>query len=1601
MNKSILRLLAALVFLLPGSITLAQIQQRCILQIDRFEDLTDRPVFQVVFDQVLRIEQTFEFDINTVVPSEQSGLRFGLSSAPSGMTIDPSTGLVRWDPDRLQVGVVSATVLVEDPQGLRNRRTFCIEVIDDSAAPLITPIDNFTLRVGQTLAVQAEATDPDPGDTVTFSLDHAPSGMTIDAQSGLIEWTPVASDLGQNDIVVRASDDRGQFDLEAFALNVVETNAPPVIDPISDRGAQPGVDVAIQIIANDPDDNNLAYRLLERPAGMQIDPDSGLIAWVPVTQQLGPHGVTVEVSDPAGFSDQANFEIMVDFNRPPVANDDGSYSVERGDTLSIPAPGLLGNDSDPNNDPLTSQPVTGPQRGTLALSADGGFDYTPDNPTGTIGFDPKWSFNGSLGNNYWIPIIANFDDDPQAEILVAGGQSQSFLFGISALDGVTGDPDWAVEFRNRELSTGAQPAVADIDLDGMPELLVIGGEPDASPTAAVKLYAFEHDGTLKWISDELPNIFYREGTRGFNRQLQNAALTVADLDGDGLPEILVAPDNGPTGYHVWDHEGRTLQTVHEAGTQIVGSAPTRVTVVDLDLDGDPEIVVGNVAWSHTGEFLWKRVDDFRQVQNSSFPVVANLDEDPYPELVRARNGFSGPGNLVAWNHDGTDLLTPGGQPWNFERSFGFNTGPISIADVDADGNAEVLVPNDTATDRFDVLEGRDGSVKWSKNVPTRSSGATVFDMDRDGLPEVVFFDAESDLHVWDGRDGTERLVFDTDGSATVPPNYTLPVFADIDADDQAELITSMGFTFGFTPLVSTWESPTNDWAPARAIWNEHRYHVTNVNDDLTVPALERPHWLLPGLNQYMINGRLPDERVEEQDSFTYRASDGELDSNPATVSINILPPNSPPRILSEPPLLASPDFEYTYAVLAVDADVGETLSFEIAEGPVSMTITDDGRVTWTPSVGDLGRRTVVLAVTDSLGVTANQTFVIDVTDPVTVPDLTGLEEDTAIESLEALSLQADPLRDVFSDSVPSGQVAAQNPAAGTLAAAGSGVEVEVSRGPVPLSVPRVQGLRLADAQDDLVGEGLSVGAIVWVNDPLIPRDIIVAQDPPPNAQIGPGGAVDLTVSGGPRAVIVLDPPVITSGESATVSVEVREVDGTPLAPQPTLSLALGSDPGSSFGTLPGLSGFSITTSPDTQGAFELIVSYAAPDPESISAEFAVLGPISDGDQGDLYSRFSRQQQQFGVLIKQLITAVDQGDSPAIAALDQDLADLAEAIDLRRLRTITAIAPDDGALPTPEQAAALGVSGQDAAYLDTSLELVALLEVMDSVVRDPNTPDRILNQLNQDLAAAAAALAELEPSVPGTLRANGAITALTGTLAPRLLVADIQAVRQALVDQGLQSGQPGTRAARFSLPGIMIASQIRQNIITDFYVPYLGQAARMLGAVIAADLLQTYANFGAISGIITGASQSIHVFGIQPSVIEGLGFDPTLSPNNAVIMVGPALLEAVSNAASALSSARSIKDVNSAFDAINGILDAADGLDDAWSDANSSPMGVVRGCILDNSPACSQLVYPDGFTSVYKKDGGLSLPGPVLIITRNLVSGGSAIFVANFVPTTQQ
>jgi VCBS repeat-containing protein len=87
-----------------------------------------------------------------------------------------------------------------------------------------------------------------------------------------------------------------------------------------------------------------------------------------------------EVCDAGPLCDTATVNLTITaVNDPPVGNDD-TGSVAEGGTLNVAAPGVLSNDTDPENDPLTviTTPVTSPANGTLMLNADGSYSYTHD-----------------------------------------------------------------------------------------------------------------------------------------------------------------------------------------------------------------------------------------------------------------------------------------------------------------------------------------------------------------------------------------------------------------------------------------------------------------------------------------------------------------------------------------------------------------------------------------------------------------------------------------------------------------------------------------------------------------------------------------------------------------------------------------------------------------------------------------------------------------------------------------------------------------------------------------------------------------------------------------------------------------------------------------------------------------------------------------------------------------------------------------------------------------------------------------------------------------------------------------------------------------------
>ena len=123
-----------------------------------------------------------------------------------------------------------------------------------SSPPEITSTPVTTATVGQLYSYDVEASDPDPGDVISYSLDLAPAGVSIAPDTGLISWTPEASQVGDNDLVVRAEDQGGLFDTQAFTVEVILSADGPVLSNLAAPATVPvGGSATITFDYADPD----------------------------------------------------------------------------------------------------------------------------------------------------------------------------------------------------------------------------------------------------------------------------------------------------------------------------------------------------------------------------------------------------------------------------------------------------------------------------------------------------------------------------------------------------------------------------------------------------------------------------------------------------------------------------------------------------------------------------------------------------------------------------------------------------------------------------------------------------------------------------------------------------------------------------------------------------------------------------------------------------------------------------------------------------------------------------------------------------------------------------------------------------------------------------------------------------------------------------------------------------------------------------------------------------------------------------------------------------------------------------------------------------
>ncbi|HMA66295.1 MAG TPA: PASTA domain-containing protein [Desulfosalsimonadaceae bacterium] len=143
-------------------------------------------------------------------------------------------------------------------------------------------------------------------------------------------------------------------------------------------------------------------------------------------------------------------------------------------------------------------------------------------------------------------------------------------------------------------------------------------------------------------------------------------------------------------------------------------------------------------------------------------------------------------------------------------------------------------------------------------------------------------------------------------------------------------------------------------------------------------------------------------------------------------------------------------------------------------------------------------------------------LVIESEETVVVPNLSGRQAVQVLELLSGLGLNTRVEENRYSPEVPKDMVISQQPEPGTVIKKGREVRVILSKGPKTLSAPKLVGIALQRAETILANNGLEHGSTARTFHAKVPKDSILAQNPPGGATVEKGEKIDLLISLGPR-----------------------------------------------------------------------------------------------------------------------------------------------------------------------------------------------------------------------------------------------------------------------------------------------------------------------------------------------------------------------------------------------------------------------------------------------------------------------------------------------------
>jgi len=1557
--------------------------------------------------------------------------------------------------------------------------------------PVLQPIADQQVSLGATWRLRAVGSSEEPTAVLRFQFLQAPPGAeVVQSDIGLLQWTPTSA--GRFDFILQLADRTHGYDQQAFAIDVVDPgNRPPRLLALADLRTPVLQPFSLPLQAEDDDvGDSLTFTLVAGPVGMQLVGDT--LLWTPEPDQLGPHLVAVLVRDSAGAADGGSFMLSVDANQPPLAVDD-HYEVRVGQTLEVPASfGVLANDVDPEQQPLSAQLLTQPGLGSLLdFASDGGFRFLAPDSDPFPPLAPAIYQRGPRLDAIYAPgLAADINGDGFVDAVY------SFLNnGQTAISGADGSSLWVFDRTGTEaadcadwLSSDGGRVLADIDDSGSIAFVL----PTACSNSADNLLALSHQGTLKWRSPRLskphPDSVVASGPNAgqpfpFIASLAlHTSLGIARLRPQDTPRLLLrkliqnnnfsyfsGPANANRSAGCRAATGRVedeaqacrvtllidgsdgsvvevLAAPNPTGEQTAGVANSSPAhnhaplAVDLDGDGVVEIVSGSDVWKQDAGGAWSL--HWQTEREPATLAVADLDGDGLAEVVHIRyeSAASSPhSGILIYRHDGSLLRRIPYTGWRLSH--------LSIADVDGDGVPEILA---AADGRLEVIRP-DGTRLWTHVVPdfepptgagapaypaiaqvlrVRDGNINVYDLDGDGVVEVLLASIGG-VEILDGRSGQSKARIFHYGSSGRPQVHVL----DIDGDGHSELLSinsrSCGGPAAFcnTPVFIRGNQP---WLPGPRIVHQINYQPGQIAADGTV--LHDPQ--VPRSYRVPIQqGEQGDPQLLRTTRFEYLASDGGAISAPATVNIRIQPENRPPVFTSRPPralrMTAEPS---VYPATAFDPE-GGTVSYRLLE-PVNSGLfninPDTGLVQIITCCSGSGGvfynegSIVFIAIeaSDPLGAVSSQGFTVRLTtQQATVPSVLGLSYPAANAALQAANLVAYE-RAAIHDASPAGTVIGQDP---PPAATGVPVQAEigltVSLGPEPISVPNLVGLDEASAATQLAQLGFTLLSPQRVFDLVVPAGEVLAQEPPAGTRVVPDSA-RLTVSVGSGLALRLSRQLSTVDVPIDVELVATDVNGQPVAPPPVVWSIVAADP-LFADPAPSFVDGRIVFPALARGAFTLTATEPGSG-RSAGSRFAVhhAEPPGQTSNAGEFARYSEVLEDLFDLRDALAQARDGENEPAMRAILADMLLVWRSFDVLQVQGSAPVAPDTGFPLRAADLAALGITptAEDLLYKqllrETAADAGALLEAW----RAPQTTVAELSELDSRLQQRARRLAGLSPSIYGLVDGIPELHVLLATRLPRTLDQMFNEIELLL------AGAPGKLSPRSksTLPEVLTSIAVNKIVesLSGEYQRFKKEAFFYAGWTTAAVAITAHVrnsvDAGQAEAVVSGPSLSIRVFGAPYAMIEGAGYELNYPDLNEVLVIGPNIAFVVDEAIEKFKEGyRYFQNLDpnlhfSNFDQlkkqyreikqkmIDSFVDPTQAIVDEATSMYQPPPDADLGCIFAFGP-CTQLLYPNGFKSVYAlpADAYLPLPVPIVILILNPVTGTATLDLVPFLPTVRE